>query len=146
MRSILPTVVLLAVAVAYVPSEAAQRPGGMRGQGPRYDTSTEVTVHGSIQEVKQVTGGMGIRNMTGTHVILKTDQETIEIHLGPSTFIADQKLVLQKDDVVEVIGSRVTVAGANAILARQVRKGEQAVTLRDAQGFPSWSRGPRGRR
>jgi hypothetical protein len=146
MRSILVTAVVLAAAVAYMPSEAAQRPGGMRGQGPRYDTATEVTVRGAVQEVKQVTGGMGMRNVAGTHVVLKTDQETIEIHLGPSTFIADQKLVLQNGDVVEVIGSRVTIAGAGAILAREIRKGEQTVTLRDAQGVPAWSRGPRGRR
>jgi hypothetical protein len=38
MRSILITAVVLAVAVAYVPSEAGRRPGGVRGQGPRYDT------------------------------------------------------------------------------------------------------------
>ena len=145
MRSILVTAVVLAVTV-YMPCEAAQRPGGVPGQGPRYDTSTEVTVRGSVQEVKHVTGGTGARNVAGTHVILKTDQETIEIHLGPSTFIADQKLVLQNSDVLEVIGSRVTVGGANAIVAREIRKGEQTVTLRDAQGFPAWSRGPRGRR
>ena len=146
MRSILASAVFLAVAVAYVPSEAGQRPGGMRGQGPRYDTSTEVTVRGTVQEVKQVTGGLGMRNATGTHVILETDQERIEIHLGPSSFIADRKLVLESGDVVEVIGSRVTIAGTDAILAREIRKGEQTVTLRDAQGFPAWSRGPRGRR
>jgi len=145
MRSILATVFLV-VAIAYMPSEAAQRRGGMRDQAPRYDTATEVTVSGAIQEVKQVTGGMGMQNVTGTHVILRTDQETIEIHLGPSTFIADQKLVLQNGDVLEVIGSRVTIAGAKAILAREVRKGEQTVTFRDAQGFPKWSRGPGGRR
>lgn len=146
MRSILATAVFLAIAVAYVPSEAAQRSAGTRGQGPRYDTSTEVTLRGTVQQVKQVTGGMGMRNATGTHVVLETDQETIEIHLGPSAFIADQKLVLQNGDAVEVIGSRVSIAGAAAILAREIRKGEQAVTLRDAQGFPSWSRGPRGNR
>jgi hypothetical protein len=101
-----------------------------------------VTVRGTVQEVKQVTGGMGMRNVTGTHAVLRTDQETIEIHLGPSTFIAGQKLVLRNGDDIEVIGSRVTVAGADAILAREVRKGGQAVILRDAQGIPKWSRGP----
>lgn len=146
MRSTLVTAVVLAVAVVYLPSEAAQRRGGMRGQEPRYDTSTEVTVRGAIQEVKQVTGGMGMGNVTGTHIVLKTDQETIEIHLGPSTFIAEQKLVLQSGDAVQVIGSRVTMAGAGAILAREIRKGEQTVTLRDGQGLPAWSRGPRGGR
>lgn len=76
MRSILATVFLV-VAIAYMPSEAAQQRGGMRDQAPRYDTATEVTVSGTVQEIKQVTGGMGMRNVTGTHVILTTDQETV---------------------------------------------------------------------
>jgi hypothetical protein len=121
---------------------AAQPPGGMRGQ-PRYDASTEVTLNGTVQNVKTVEDTVGKPRKTGTHLVVKTDSETIEVHLGPTAFITDQKLSLQNGDVVSIVGSRVKVAGSDAVIARQIRKGEQTVTLRDAQGIPKWSRGPR---
>jgi hypothetical protein len=75
-----------------------------------------------------------------THLVLKTENETVEVHLGPSWFLADQKLVLAAGDAVQVVGSRVTVAGAEAVLAREIRKGDHVITLRDTQGFPKWAR------
>lgn len=73
----------------------------------------------TVQQVKQVTTGMGRRNRGGTHLIVKTDTETVD-------------------------GSLIAVAGGQAVLAREVRQGDRVVILRDAQGFPRWS--SRGRR
>lgn len=142
MRTFLATIGLLAaIALSYPAAPEAQPPGGVRGMGPRYDPSTEATIRGTVQEVRQVPGR---REVPGMHVVVKSDQESIEVHLGPSTFLAEQKLALQKGDVVEVVGSRVTIGDATAIIAREIRKGDQKVTLRDAQGIPQWSRGPKG--
>jgi hypothetical protein len=141
-----PTVIVCAVLVEIMASSAAAiaapRQGGM-GAAPRYDTATEVTLHGTVLEVTQVAGGMGGRSLGRTHIVLKTGEETVEVHLGPTWFLADQKLELKSEDVVDVIGSRVTTAGAQAIIAREVRTGGQVTTLRDAQGFPKWLRGAR---
>lgn len=143
MRLILALFMFLVVAIASVPSEAAAQRGGRAGQGPRYDTSTEATLRGTVQDVKQVTGGPGMRGLSGTHVVIRTDQETIEVHFGPSAFLVEQKFAVQTGDSIVVVGSRTTVAGAAVVLAREVRKGDQTVTLRDAQGFPKWARGAR---
>ena len=107
-----------------------------------YDPTTETTVKGTVEEVKQISGhrdGPG-----GTHLILKTDKETLEVHLGPTSFLEQEKFTFAKGDQIEVIGSKVKVGGADALLAREVKKGDKTLTLRNAQGVPAWSRGRRG--
>lgn len=137
------TVFVLTLPITSVAPAWPQGPG-RGGQAPRYDTSTEVTLRGTVETVKQVEDVMGGRSLTGTHIILKTAQETVEVHLGPTTFINEQKLTLSAGDAVEIVGSRVKVSGADAMIAREIRKGTQTVTLRDDKGMPKWSRG-RGR-
>jgi len=137
------TVFVLALPIASAAQISPQGPG--RGdQAPRYDSSTEVTLRGTVETVKQVDDVRGRRSLTGTHIILKTAQETVEVHLGPTTFLNEQKLTLSAGDAVEIIGSRVKVSGSDAVIAREIRKGTQTVTLRDEKGIPKWSRG-RGR-
>lgn len=124
---------------AAAPPAAAQAPAP---SFPAYNAATETTINGTIEAVNQVNGRHG---WSGTHVTLKTGSELIDVHLGPSWFLAEKKMALAKGDEIEVIGSRVKYNGAHAIIARQLKKGEQSVALRDAQGKPAWSRGP-GRR
>jgi hypothetical protein len=40
---------------------------------------------------------------------------------------------------VEVKGSRVTFEGKPAIIAAEVKKGDEVLKLRDENGFPMWS-------
>jgi hypothetical protein len=49
----------------------------------------------------------------------------------------------EEGDQIEVIGSKVKYQGADALVAREVRKGGKALTLRNVQGIPQWSRGRR---
>jgi hypothetical protein len=115
------------------------RPGQGRGTGsPIYNPKTETTITGAIQEVKEVPGP-GRR--TGTHLIVKAGSDTHEIHVGPSWYLAQQKYAFAKGDQVEVIGSKVKYQGADAIVARQIKKDGNTWTLRDVLGIPLWSRG-----
>lgn len=122
---------LAALAIAQAPSASPTF--------PRYDAATETTVTGAIEAVNQVKGRHG---WSGTHVLLKTDKESIDVHVGPSWFLTEKKMTLAKGDEITVTGSRVKYEGADAIIARQLKKGEQSLVLRDAQGLPVWSRGP----
>ncbi len=127
---------------------AAQPRGGGQGGGPRYDTATEATVAGTVEAVEQITGrggGRGRRGLGGTHLTLKTAAETLEVHLGPTAFLNEQKVVVAKGDTVEIIGSRVTVDDERVFIAKSVKKGSSVWTLRDASGLPLW-RGGGGRR
>lgn len=115
----------------------AQRPGRM----PHYDPATEVRVKGTVTEVQQV--GRSGRWM-GMHLILKTDSETFDVHLGPAAFLAQNQMSFSKGDAVEVLGSKVGTNGGAALVAREVQKDGKTLTLRDANGIPRWSRGRRG--
>ncbi|MDI6852119.1 MAG: hypothetical protein QME75_00745 [Deltaproteobacteria bacterium] len=42
-------------------------------------------------------------------------------------------------DRLEVTGSRITYQGNPAIIASEVKKGDKALKLRDAQGIPAWA-------
>ena len=105
-----------------------------------YDPKTEVTVKGTIEDVQQLTGRRG---WSGTHLVLKTDAATFDVHVGPSSYIAQQKFAFAKGDMIEVIGSKVTIADKQALLAREITKDGKTLVLRNAQGVPQWSRGQR---
>ncbi|HWC66272.1 MAG TPA: hypothetical protein VG777_09325, partial [Thermoanaerobaculia bacterium] len=64
-----------------------------------------------------------------------------DVRLGPESYAKRIGLSLAKGDSIEVTGS--ADAGRRTLIAREVKKGETTFRLRDAEGFPLWSRGPR---
>jgi hypothetical protein len=114
-----------------------------RGPGigmPMYDPKTELTLSGSIEEVQQ-TPCMGKR--TGVHLLLKTQSEAVDVCVGPAGYIQQNGFSFAKGDIIELIGSKVNFNGRGLVVARQITKEKQTLTLRDAQGVPQWSGGLR---
>lgn len=114
----------------------AQSPRGMR----YYDPKTEVTVKGTIQDVQEQAGRRG---WMGTHLVLTTDAGTLPVHVGPSAYIAKHQFSFAKGDAIEVLGSKVTIAGTETLLAREITKQGKTLVLRNAQGIPQWAGGRR---
>ena len=110
----------------------------MGGADSNYDPKTETTVSGVVEEVKQQAGPRGI---TGTHAVVKTENGVLDVHLGPSDFLSKQGLALAKGDSVEIVGSKVTMNGKEALIAREVKKSNKTFVLRSASGKPMWSGG-----
>jgi hypothetical protein len=108
-----------------------------RGQRvPRYDPKNEATFSGTIEDIQQQPC-LGRR--AGTHVVLKTQTETVEVCVGPQAFVQQKGFAFAKGDPIEVVGSRVKLGGKDVVIARQIRKDNQTLTLRDAQGIPQWA-------
>lgn len=105
----------------------------------RYDVKMEVTLDGTVEDVMQVPGASA---MSGTHLSLKTQSETIHVHLGPTQFVNKQGITFAKGDSVAVTGSRIKGDGFEAILARTVKRGNKVITLRDKNGMPRWGMRP----
>jgi len=127
-------------------STMAQRGPGGRGAGGwgpgtpygrMYDVKTVETIHGQVVAVDRFTPEKGMS--AGLHLRIKTDGETISVHLGPEWYMDRQDVAIQAKDSIEVKGSRITFEGKPAIIAAEIRKGDQTLTLRDASGFPVWS-------
>ena len=129
---------LLVMGVAMPSGAQATAP---RRSAPVYNPATEVTMNGSVEEVKPVSGPQG---RAGIHLGLKIDQEIIEVHVGPSWFLTQNKISFDKGDRIEVTGSKVKFENGDVLIAREIKKGEKTITLRNAQGIPAWSRGRRG--
>lgn len=98
---------------------------------------------GSVQELKDHTCLLCRMGRMGTHVNLKSSEGPIEICLGPSWFVKNKKLFLNPGDHVEVTGSGAPHEGVPILLARELKKNGYRLTLRNAQGISTWSRGAR---
>jgi hypothetical protein len=118
------------------------RGGGGWGPGTPYnrlfDPKTVQTVTGEVLSVTTLTPmrGMG----AGVHITLKSKEgETIDVHLGPAWYLEHQDVKIDPKDTLEVTGSRVTISGKPALLAAEVKKGDQVLQLRDSAGVPFWA-------
>ena len=137
-------VMLSIISILLVTESFAQQ--GMRWQknewgsetkyGRMYDPRTVETITGEVLSIDQFTPAKDM--YYGIHLMVKTGQETVSVHLGPGWYIENQDIKIKPEDKVEVNGSRITFAGKPAIIAAKVRKGEQILTLRDKNGFPAW--------
>lgn len=136
---------LVTLCIWPMPSSAAQRGMNMNAQMPKYDVKTEVTVKGTIKEVQHMTpattprGRGRMSGMDGTHIKIETDKGPVDVHLGPSRYLAEKKFTVNQGDAVEITGSMVKIAGSDALIAREITKGNEKLVLRDSKGIPLWS-------
>jgi DNA polymerase III alpha subunit len=103
-----------------------------------YDPKTETVITGTVQQVTQQTGKRG---WNGTHLTVQTDSGAIRVHLGPSNYLAKQQFSFGAGDQLSITGSKVTMQGTEVLIAREIKKGDKTLVLRNAQGIPNWSGG-----
>jgi hypothetical protein len=134
MKIWLAVLLTLALLVIVTPAFAAEK--GAQAGVPKYNPATEVTLKGTVDDVRDrqcpVSGGMG------AHIILKTGDKTIEVHLATTKFMKNYELVFAKGDQVEVTGSKVVFEGVETIFAREVKRGNDTFAFRDKDGNPVW--------
>lgn len=137
----------IVVAVALIPcnSPAQSRGMGQSGRGwghgspyeRMYDTQTVETISGVVESISTFSPTTG--SAKGVHLLLKSDREMISVHLGPSWFIDNLEPKLSPGIRVEIKGSRITFDGKPAIIAAEIRRDHEMLTLRNANGIPVWS-------
>ena len=134
-------VVSLALACPVL-AQPGPRRGGMGmggGMGPRlYNPQTVTTVAGQVEKLEELTMGRGGRGMAFREVLLKTDQGSIMVHLGPAWYLDEQKFAVKAGDTLEATGSKVTLNNQPALIAREVKVNGKTLKLRDEQGLPAW--------
>jgi hypothetical protein len=139
------------------PTPMGMSMGGMGGTGGwgmtspynrMYNAATAETLRGVVVSVDSFStmGAMGgahpmppmPRMQPGILAMVKTDKETIPVHLGPAWFIENQDTRIVARDSVEVIGSRITFHEKPAIMASEITRGLLDLRLRDNKGTPVW--------
>jgi hypothetical protein len=142
----------LIAAIAFVglliADQSHAQPAGIRwrgsgGWGPgtpyskTYDPKTVDTISGEVVKIDTITPRKGMT--AGVRMSVKTDKEEVSVHLGPGYFIENQDVKIAPKDKVEVKGSKITFDGKPAIIAMELKKGDEVLKLRDDAGFPVWS-------
>jgi hypothetical protein len=103
---------------------------------PNYDPSTVETIKGKIVSIDSIHYG---KRSVGIHVVVRTDVETITVHLGPDWYLNEQGFEIEIGEEIEVTGSRVTIQNMPSIIAAEIRTDDETLPLRDPQGIPFWS-------
>lgn len=111
--------------------------GSGSGYNRMYDPKTVETISGEVVSVEKITPRHGMSY--GIHLNVKTDGETISVHLGPAWYIERQDIRIEPKEKIEVTGSRITYQGKPAIIAAEVKKDDEVLKLRDENGIPYWA-------
>jgi DNA/RNA endonuclease YhcR with UshA esterase domain len=131
-----PVIVLsFALATGVPPSVIAQN-ANHKEAVPKYDIAAETKFKGVIDEVKD--RECPISGTMGAHLMIKADGKVYEVHIAPTKMVKSYDVVFQKGDEVEIKGVKTTFQGVDAILAREIKRGNDDFVFRDPQGKPIW--------
>jgi len=122
------TVVLIVVLTATSPKREQRV--------PTYNAASEIRARGVVEEVQEFY--CPISDDQGTHLKLRTDSGVLQVHVGPARFLRSQQIKFNAGDQVEVLGSRLQYQGADALLAREITRGDEVFIMRDHLGQPVW--------
>jgi hypothetical protein len=112
----------------------AQKAQGNDASAAKYDSHTETTIKGTVEELKLPPKASDI-----AHLMLKSGTDLVDVYLCPKSFLDDMGVTFTKGEEIAVTGSKIQQNGADIVLAREVVKGNDTVTLRDNKGAPVWS-------
>lgn len=148
MKKLFIMITVISIVTLGLTAESFAQQGGMKWQGSggwgpgssynrMYDPAKVETLSGTVEAIAQVAPMKGMRSAVA--LTLKTDKETISVHLGPDWYISRLDTKIEKGDTIEVKGARATFFGKPAIIAAEVKKGDNVLVLRDSAGIPVWS-------
>lgn len=101
-----------------------------------YSPATLETLSGEVIDVYQVTTRRG--QGYGLHLLLRTSDQTIDVHLGPARYLETEDFSIERGSSVDVKGERIPTNGLPAMTAFEVKQGDDVLILRDEDGAPRW--------
>ena len=102
-----------------------------------YSKGAIETINGEVLQIEKFTPSRGMHN--GIQLIVKTDKETISVHLGPEWYIEKQDFKIAVKDKITIKGPRITFNGKPAIMASEVKNKNSVLKLWNDNGYPLWS-------
>jgi hypothetical protein len=96
-----------------------------------YNASCETVLQGTVLAYAENPP----RTPIGAHVTVQTGSGTVEVHLGPASYLRANHFSLAPGDSVRFVGM-ISREGAQVVfLARIAQKGSQVIAIRSTQGF-----------
>jgi len=109
-----------------------QRPSSVQGAA-LYNPADEVTLKGVVQDVQEFDCPVSEGEL-GSHLMLKTTDGVVQVHLAPVRIMSGQNIKFAPGDQIEVIGAKVRVAGKKGVIAREIVRGNEDLVFRDRAG------------
>lgn len=107
------------------------------GYNRLYDASIVEIFKGIVLNVNTFNPDGYIRN--AVRFALKTKDDIVSIHIGPSWYLNYKKFSIKEGDRVIVLGSKVVYSDKPAVIASHIQTGNTKIELRNSDGFPLWS-------
>jgi hypothetical protein len=102
-----------------------------------YSAGNEFIAAGTVEEVQEFY--CPVTEDRGTHVVLKTSNGTMLVHVAISRFLRENKVAIRPGDRLQVTGARIRYQGKESVIAREIIRGDEVFTLRNTAGKPLWS-------
>jgi hypothetical protein len=96
----------------------------------KYDKSSEVKIKGVVDDV--------ITTNSNVHVMLKTDKGIVNVMMAPEKFLKELEVTFAKGDPLQITGSQVMMGDVPLLLAREVNRNGDIMTMRDESGKGAW--------
>lgn len=98
-----------------------------------YNAANEIAVKGVVQEVQEFDCPVSEGEL-GSHLLLKTSDGMLQVHLAPVRIMAGQNLRFAPGDQIEVVGAKVRLLGKSGLIAREITRGNESYIFRDRDG------------
>jgi len=103
---------------------------------PRASSSEDKKFTGTVEKVSQ--HNCEICNCVELSITLTTASERLEVRLGPKSYFEEHDFSLSRGDMVEITGIPFREAGKMVVLANEIRRGGDTLSLRGKFGRPVW--------
>lgn len=111
--------------------QVAERPRENAMRSIAYNAAQETVVEGTVLNYTPEASPP-----IGAHLLLQTTSGTLDLHLGPASYLQANRFSLTKGDAVRVVGVNSAMRQGGVFLVRVIQKGEQSLTLRTSKGAP----------
>ncbi len=124
--------IVVVVVLLLIMGVSFHRPVSAQGAA-LYNAADEVVVEGRVQEVQEFDCPVS-EGEFASHLMLKTKDGVLQVHLAPVRIMAGQKLSFAPGDQIEVVGSKIRLNGKKGVIAREISRGGETFIFRDREG------------
>jgi hypothetical protein len=110
---------------------AQQRVAKVASRPTAYDATRETILQGTVVSYTENSP----RAPLGAHVTVQTVTGTVDVHLGPASYLRSNHFSFAAGESVRLVGVSVATKGGDVFLARTAQRGAQAIAVRSPHGF-----------
>ena len=125
-------VAVIAVVLLFFGVLKFERPVTAQGAA-LYNPANEIVAKGVVRELTEFDCPVSEGEM-GSHLTMATADGILQVHLAPARIMRNQAFKFAAGDQLEVVGSKVRIAGNDGVIARQITRDNETFTLRDPSG------------